>query len=185
MQSLPSDAVLACCFAPLATPAAHTLILGSVPGQASLAAQRYYAHPRNAFWPIVCDVLAVPRDAPYEVRCEALLQAGWALWDVLACCERPGSLDANIRPTGRQVNDFTGFFAEHPAIDRVFFNGATAESLFHRHAMPQLGHQCAAWHIERLPSTSPAHAALGQEAKLARWRSALSRGASLPWAGSQ
>jgi len=82
------------CFAPLACPESTLLILGSMPGAASLAAGEYYAHPRNAFWTIIDSVFGVRRELPYAARMQGLSAHGIALWDVLQSCERAGSLDA-------------------------------------------------------------------------------------------
>jgi hypoxanthine-DNA glycosylase len=155
-------------FPPIANRTAETLILGSMPGQASLAARRYYAHPRNAFWPILCDLLELERDAPYPARVRALMRARIALWDVLASCERPGSLDARIRRDTLVPNDFAAFFRAHRRIRRIFFNGGTAERLFRRHVLPDLTAFGA--ELVRLPSTSPAWAGLPLAAKRDAWR---------------
>ena len=157
-------------FPPLAGSAAHTLILGSMPGRESLRKQQYYAHPRNAFWPIVTELLALPEDVDYARRAKAFTAHGLALWDVLESCERPGSLDSAIQPDSIVVNDFPGFFARHPRIRRVFFNGSAAQQLFMRHVHPQLPAPFAALPLQRLPSTSPAHAGMRLPAKLEAWR---------------
>lgn len=157
-------------FPPVADPAtAHTLILGSMPGVASLAAGRYYAHSRNQFWPIMGALFDAGPELPYEARLQALMRAGIALWDVLHSCERPGSLDADIDLRSAQANDFADFFAAHPGIRRVAFNGGTAERLFRRDIAPQL----RSLELIRLPSTSPAHAGMPAERKLAAWQAAL------------
>jgi hypoxanthine-DNA glycosylase len=157
-------------FPPIAATAAHTLILGSMPGAASLAAGQYYAHPRNLFWPIVAAVLGIDPDQPYAVRAAQLAAHGFALWDVLAACRRAGSLDAQIERDSMEVNDFAAFLGAHRHIARIFFNGGTAERLFRRHVAPGLdGDRPLALH--RLPSTSPANAAIPYAAKLAAWRS--------------
>ena len=83
-------------FPPIADPDARLLILGSLPGQESLRQQQYYAHPRNAFWRVMEAVLGIPTDTPYPQRCQALMDAGIALWDVCASARRPGSLDGAI-----------------------------------------------------------------------------------------
>ena len=155
---------------PIAGPDARLLILGSMPGAESLRQQRYYAHPRNAFWPILGDWLGLPAQAAYEERCQALTHAGIALWDVIGACVRPGSLDAAIEPDSIRVNDFAAFFAAHPRIARVSCNGSTAHAAFRRHALPGLP---APPVLERLPSTSPAHAGMSLAAKRERWFAAL------------
>ena len=164
---------LAHCFPPLSSPGAHTLILGSMPGQASLQAQRYYAHPRNAFWPILRSVLGLPDDADYATASAALVARGYAVWDVLAQCERPGSLDADIRAASVAANDFSGFLAAHPGIVRLCFNGATAQALYRRHVLPVLPEAFARIVQHRLPSTSPAHAGMPHAEKLRLWHQAL------------
>lgn len=160
-------------FLPVVGPAARVLILGSMPGEASLRQQQYYGHPRNAFWPILGELLGIPPQASYAERCAALVARGIALWDVIAACERPGSLDQAIRPETVRVNDFGAFFDASPGIVQVVFNGGTAEREYRRRVLPglKLPHLEIAQH--RLPSTSPAHAALRFEQKLAAWRSIL------------
>lgn len=157
-------------FPPIADPSARTLILGSMPGVQSLAANRYYAHPRNAFWPIMAALIGFDLDASYERRAQALMQSGFALWDVLEACVRPGSLDSAIETGSRVANDFQTFFAKHPALERVCFNGAEAERSFRVFALPGLG--IPALHFVRLPSTSPAYTLPFQQ-KLAAWRAGL------------
>jgi len=161
-------------FPPIAAPDAEILILGSMPGQVSLAASEYYAHPRNAFWPIISALFNFDGKAPYVQRVAALKSARIALWDVLATCIRPGSLDADIVPDSLIANDLAGFLHQHPAIKRVFFNGAKAESCFRKHIAPTLGAQALS--CQRLPSTSPAHAALSLEQKREAWRIILAEG---------
>ena len=155
-------------FPPIANPDATILILGSMPGQASLAANAYYAHPRNAFWPIMAALLGFEANTDYPQRIAALKAARIALWDVLHSCNRPGSLDADIAPDSLVANDLPGFLQQHPAIRRVFFNGAKAEACFRKHIALSLA--APALQCMRLPSTSPAHAALSFERKLAAWR---------------
>lgn len=155
-------------FAPVAAPSAETLILGSMPGRASLAENRYYAHPRNAFWPILCELLGLEPDCSYGLRLRALQAARIALWDVLHSCERRGSLDSAIRNDARVANDFAGFFRRHRRITRVFFNGAEAERIFHRHILPGLPGFNAT--LTRLPSTSPALAGMSLAEKRNAWR---------------
>lgn len=158
-------------FAPVARTSASILILGSIPGAASLAADQYYAHPRNAFWHIMGELLGFTPDAPYAERLMALQQAGIALWDVLHSCHRQGSLDTAIERDSIEVNDFERFFADHPNIRLVCFNGGTAERSYRQHVLRQ--DAPAALRYVRLPSTSPAHAALSLTQKMEIWRAAL------------
>ena len=155
-------------FPPVAGPDAHTLILGSMPGRASLAAGEYYAHPRNLFWPILGELFGASPTLPYAARLQKLTDAGLALWDVLQCCEREGSLDGDIAPASIVANDFATFLAEHPRIVRVFFNGTMADTSFRRHVLRTLPHH--ALHFTRLPSTSPANAAYSYARRLEAWR---------------
>ena len=154
-------------FPPVAAPDARRLILGSMPGEASLSAGQYYAHPRNAFWRIMGDLLGAGPALPYPARLARLTAAGIAVWDVVADCERRGSLDAAIVRESVQANNFRHFFAEHPGIEQIFFNGTAAENLFRRHVLPRLDR--VPRELRRLPSTSPAHAARGYAEKLAAW----------------
>lgn len=157
-------------FAPLSRPFAKLLILGSMPGVASLTAQQYYAHPRNSFWPIMAGIVGFDAAAPYGERVQALTGAGIAVWDVLQSCVRPGSLDSSIQAGSRVANDFASFLALHPGIRCIGFNGAEAQRSFNQHVLPGLGVQGIAY--VRLPSTSPAHP-IPFAQKLAAWRAAL------------
>jgi double-stranded uracil-DNA glycosylase len=159
-------------FAPVASRNARLLILGSMPGEASLKAGQYYAHPRNAFWPILLQLLRLEANAPYAERLEALRRSGIALWDVLQSCRRSGSLDSAIEPKSVVVNDFAAFFARHSHISQVCFNGAAAERCYQQHVLPKVRHLPLTY--VRLPSTSPAHAALSPARKAAAWHAALS-----------
>lgn len=158
------------CFAPVANPTASTLILGSMPGAVSLAANEYYAHPRNLFWPFMEAIFGIARAAPYRERCAGLKRHGLALWDVLQFCERPGSLDAAIVESSIVVNDFARFLRCHPRLQTVCFNGAKAEQSFCRYVDPAAH---AALRLVRLPSTSPANASISVAQKLDLWREAL------------
>lgn len=151
--------------APVVCADTRILVLGSFPGAASLAAQQYYAHPRNALWPILSaltgDALAA---LPYAERLPRLLAHGFGLWDVLGACERKGSLDSAIRKPA--ANDFARLRALCPRLATVGFNGQAAGKF-----APQFAE--AGYRTVVLPSTSPAHAALGFEPKLALWRALL------------
>jgi len=159
------------CFAPVENPQAHTLILGSMPGVASLRAGQYYAHPRNLFWRIVGELTGSDPDASYEQRLAALRTAGIALWDVLHSCSREGSLDADIDNDTLIANDFAAFFRRHPHVTRVFFNGAKAEECYRKHVQPFIATSPLEYH--RLPSTSPANASIPYERKIEAWRAII------------
>lgn len=159
---------LAYSFKPIINDSARIIILGSMPGIKSLTEQQYYAHPQNAFWRIMSSLFDFDTHASYEQRLALLQSGGVALWDVLHSCKREGSLDSMIQPQTQVANDFNALFRAYPNIRSVFFNGAKAESYFKRHIMSTLAeHQL---HFARLPSTSPAHAALSFEKKLEAWR---------------
>jgi hypoxanthine-DNA glycosylase len=159
-------------FPPIENPSARILILGSMPGKESLRAGQYYAHPRNAFWPIMGELVGAIPALPYEIRIERLKSVGIALWDVLASCTRHSSMDADIEADSIMANDFASFFRAHPHITRVFFNGTMAEQSFHKYVLPTLEHP--ALHYQRLPSTSPANASMSYEQKLKAWNAMLS-----------
>ncbi|MGA8204105.1 MAG: DNA-deoxyinosine glycosylase [Woeseiaceae bacterium] len=158
-------------FAPIARRDARILVLGSLPSRRSLQVGEYYAHSRNAFWPIIAELTGV--SGAYAERCAALTGRRIALWDVLESSERPGSMDAAIRRDTARANDFDAFFAEHPHIERICFNGRTAARLFKELVEPSTGTSGAESIV--LPSTSPAYAALPFEDKLGRWREALAQ----------
>jgi hypoxanthine-DNA glycosylase len=154
-------------FAPIAGPSARLLILGNAPSVLSLARQQYYGNPHNAFWRIMAEMFGCPADAPYEDRCQALAGNGVAVWDVLRSCRRAGSLDSAVERDSMVANDFAEFFIAHPSIERVFFNGAGAESNYRRLFRVDAPATCV-----RLPSTSPAHT-MRYADKLAAWRAAF------------
>ncbi len=170
-------------FPALTTASAHTLILGTMPGQASLSAHQYYAHPRNAFWPIMLAILeacdasyASVASLQYPQRCSLLVEHDYALWDVLASCERPGSLDSRIVRSSEQANDIVGFVHDHPRLDCIVCNGKMAEKLLTRHCQPALDNlrmQDRQIRLVTLPSTSPAMASLSLADKHQRWAEGL------------
>lgn len=153
-------------FPPLLGASPRLLVLGTLPGAASLAAGEYYAHPRNAFWPIMGALFGAHPALPYAERTRCLTEAGVALWDVLARAVRPGSLDAAIDPASAVANPIAELLATHPGIGVVVFNGGAAERLFHRHVLPTLTRTPA---LRRAPSTSPAYAGMRAGEKLAAW----------------
>jgi len=159
-------------FPPISRPDARLLILGSMPGRESLAQHRYYAHPRNGFWPVVGKLFTLTA-IDYEQQVQQLMQNRVAVWDVLKACIRKGSLDSDIEGRTVVTNDFHRFYVNHPQIRRVFFNGAKAESIYRKHVLPGLDNASAGLKLFRLPSTSPAHAALSLEQKTASWTALL------------
>jgi TDG/mug DNA glycosylase family protein len=163
-------------FLPLQADSAERLILGTMPGKVSLAAQQYYAHPRNNFWHIITALLKLPPTLSYAERCTALINCRIALWDVLRVCVRSSSLDADIDESSLEPNDFRTFLATHPHIRHIYFNGAKAEALWKRHVQPQLPAKHAAIATLRLPSTSPANASIPLAEKLKQWRAVTAVG---------
>ena len=155
-------------FAPIEKADARILILGSMPGEASLRAGQYYAHPRNLFWRIMGELLGTDPGSPYEQRIQALKSARIALWDVLRSCRRKGSLDSDIDGESLVPNDFAAFFRCHPKITHVFFNGTKAEECYRKQVQPIS--EIGTIEYLRLPSTSPANASISYERKLESWR---------------
>lgn len=150
------------CLPPVTDRHTQILILGSFPGEASLAAQQYYGHPRNQFWPLLSAVLddnLVELDYPQRLR--RLLAHRIGLWDVIASCERSGSLDSAIR--NPLHNDFSALKRRCPQLARVCFNGKTSGKFEAR--FMQAGFQTLV-----LPSSSPANAQLNFAQKLQVWR---------------
>lgn len=144
----------------------RVLLLGSLPGERSLQAGEYYAHPTNAFWWLMGEVLAEPdlRARPYPERLDLLKAHGIGLWDVIATARRQGSLDTAIRDATER--DLAGFAGRLPHLRMIGFNGGTAA----RRGRRQLAHLDAGWALVDLPSSSAAYAALSRAAKLDVWR---------------
>lgn len=160
-------------FPPIVTRNSRTLILGSMPGVKSLAQGEYYAHPQNSFWKILSALYKSPIGS-YAQRVSIIKKNGLALWDVLECCERFGSLDGGIDDATIKPNDFPHFFQAHPKITRLFFNGAKAEHEFMKRVWPHLPREAVfRISLDRLPSTSPANAGTSPAAKLEAWRRIL------------
>ncbi len=156
-------------FPPIADKSATVLILGSMPGEASLNENQYYAHPQNKFWYIMGEMLCMDPSITYEGKQETVAKAGVAIWDVLKSCKREGSLDSSIKDSSVITNDFELFYSNNNNIKHVFFNGAKAEKEYNKHVIPKISLKHS--HIEyyRLPSTSPAMAMLSKEQKLDEW----------------
>lgn len=147
----------------------RVLILGSMPGAASLQAARYYAHPRNRFWPLMAALADVPAEATYGERLVALQRAGIGLWDVIGECRRSGSLDSAIVRGSERANALVPLIVSLGQLRVIAFNGATAASLFRRHVEPHLPELRQPVQRIALPSSSPAHAAMGLEALREAW----------------
>lgn len=151
------------CFAPVVDANTRLLVLGSLPGEQSLAQSQYYAHKQNRFWMLMSAVLGIDLvPLPYAHRLQTLLEHGVGLWDVVAQAHRAGSLDSNIRH--RADNDLPDLLARHPRITAIAFNGGTA----HKLGVKVLGEQAARYRIAALPSSSPAYT-LAYAEKLAQW----------------
>ncbi len=161
-------------FPPIVGDNPSVLVLGSMPGRASLEKQQYYAHPQNCFWWIMAAAFEQPVVDKYAQRESLARENQIAIWDVLYDCERHGSLDSNIVKKSEQVNDFSSFLTEFSSIGRVLFNGGAAHRIFRRHCAGIMrDHPEIEW--LQMPSTSPAFASMRPEQKLAIWRLALNR----------
>lgn len=144
---------------------ARFLVLGSMPGAESLRQQEYYAFKHNAFWRIMGELYGFSPDLPYLERLARLRDNGVALWDVLAECVRPGSLDSAIRAP--LPNDIPGLVKRLPKLEKILCNGGASRNYLRRF-FPEL-------EAQQLPSTSPAAARFTYAEKLFRWRAALGR----------
>jgi len=155
--------------APIGDDRARVLVLGSFPGEASLIAARYYGHPRNQFWRLIGSVVGLPlQDMDYETRLARLAERRVAVWDVIARCERVGSLDTAIR--AEVANDIGGLLRRWKDIGTIAFNGGKAASYRRRIALLP---EAAGLSIVVLPSSSPANATHSLAIKEAAWRAAL------------
>ena len=149
------------------------LILGSMPGVASLNAQQYYAHPRNQFWRIMGEICGAGPELPYPQRLQAVREQGLGLWDVLHSCVRGGSLDAAIEHHSAIANDLLPLLRRCGAVMRLCCNGGTAYAALQRHFAKPLAGEFPHIDIRRLPSTSPANASWSYPRKLESWTKAL------------
>jgi len=159
-------------FAPVIGKHPQVLILGSMPGIASLEAVQYYAHPRNAFWPIMAELFGIDATAGYAERIAQISQQPVVLWDTLKSCSRAGSLDSAIARDSVAANDIPGLLQQHRQIRAVACNGATSADYFRRLVQPELP-VTRALEMLRMPSTSPANAGMNFARKLAAWRRLL------------
>ena len=158
-------------FPPVSAKDARVLILGSMPGAASLQAHQYYAHPHNRFWRMMAEVCGLDPSASYARRVAHLKRCGIALWDVLAHCERSGSLDGAIVRETEVPNDVAGLLARHRSIRAVALNGGKAAQAFAQHVVPVLDDAVRARvAVLKMPSTSPANASVPVARKVEAWK---------------
>jgi len=160
-------------FPPVIDTHARILILGSMPGEESLAKNQYYANPRNAFWFILGQLLGFDHGMDYRSRTQMLKTEKIALWDVLSACQREGSLDNAIKNESIIVNDFETLLGRYSGIETIFFNGAKAETEYLKRVLPALKTIDRDIHCQRLVSTSPAMAMKTREQKLTEWQVVL------------
>ncbi len=150
------------------TPVVHdnckVLILGSMPGVKSLDAQEYYAHPQNRFWKLLAKIVNASVPENYAEKLELLRSHDIALWDVLAYCEREGSLDSDIK--GEVPNDIVGLLNNNPQIKAVFCNGGKAASAFKKYFAKDVPSNIKVYYLH---STSPANARMNLQALAEEW----------------
>ena len=149
------------------------LILGSLPGTVSLERRQYYAQPYNAFWRIMGELLGATLDLPYKARLQALTEHHIALWDVCGAGCRLGSLDSAIQLATVEANDISGFLQAHKGVELICFNGRKAKEIFDRKVRQEPAALFERICYAVLPSTSPAHAAMPYQQKLAQWHRVL------------
>ena len=148
---------------------AQILILGSMPSVTSLQKQQYYAHSRNVFWPIMASLFNEAKPLDYQQGQQLMEVERIAIWDVLKSCHRKGSLDSAIEKESMEINDFVGLFSTFKQIKYVFFNGGTAQALFQKNVYQLLPTEYKTLSYTKLPSTSPAYAAMSYEDKVVAW----------------
>lgn len=146
----------------------RVLILGSMPGVASLEARQYYAHPRNAFWPIMANLFGIDWADSYDEKIKQFKELPLVLWDVLKSCQRDGSLDSNIAQDQLEPNAIAELLFQHPSITLIVFNGAAAEKYFLQKVAKSI-QELGRVELVRLPSTSPAHASKTRQQKFSEW----------------
>lgn len=152
----------------------RVLVLGSMPGIASLEQQEYYAHPRNAFWPIMAQLLNHQAwSLNFQDRYQLLKTRHIGLWDVLAQCHRAGSLDSAIQTDSMKINDIPGLVVNHPECRAVALNGTKAAQLFKRYVFKPNPVLFKDIEMIELPSSSPANARLNLSQKTMIWRDKL------------
>ena len=153
-------------FPPIVNDQTEILILGTMPGAMSLLKQEYYGHKQNAFWKIMYNVFStIPVAEKFEEKINMIQRHNIGLWDVLAYCERKGSLDIHIK--NAEENDLNGLLENFPKINKILFNGKESSKYFYRKFKEAEGFT---YHV--MPSTSPANTMKFTD-KLASWRQVL------------
>lgn len=158
-------------FPPQIGDACRLLILGTAPSVRSLALQQSYAHPQNLFWPLMGELFDAGPQLAYAERIARLHARGVGIWDVLARCERPGSLDSSIVRSSEIANDIPGLLMRQPGIRAIALNGGKAQQSFRRLVTGR--HDSGLPRdvvLLDLPSTSPANASISRTEKRERWR---------------
>lgn len=152
-------------FAPIIANNPKILILGTMPGEASLKLQQYYGFPQNAFWRILFEVYQIPFSEDYQERTKLILTQHLALWDVLQYCKREGSLDSAIK---EEVPNVIGeLLRQNTTIHKILFNGQKAKAYFDKYIKNTELELCV------LPSTSPANASMKFDEKFELWKAAI------------
>jgi hypoxanthine-DNA glycosylase len=159
-------------FPPQVGAGCRVLVLGTVPSLASLALRQSYGHAQNLFWPFMGELFNAGPDLAYAERIARLHACGIGIWDVLARCERRGSLDSDIIVASEVPNDIAGLLARQPTIVAVALNGAKALQVFRRRIAPGIEPERMP-HVLALPSTSPANASMARARKLECWSELL------------
>ena len=158
-------------FPPISDPKAEVLILGTMPGERSLRMNQYYGHNGNHFWKILFDLHDEAWTRDYDRRTRLLRENRIAVWDVLKACQREGSSDNAILE--EEANEFVEFFAAHPRIRMIVFNGKNAAAFFEKY----IGRRVDLPRVI-LPSTSAANGWVTYDKKLAEWRKVFKEGAA-------
>ena len=154
---------------PIAAVDARVLILGSLPSELSLQKQEYYGNPQNSFWRIMGELMEAGPELRYPRRVDILKERGVAIWDVLRSATRPGSMDTAIEMKTATANDFQAFYAGHPGLELLCFNGKKAAELYERLVVPQGIGTIGNIEMITMPSTSPAYASMAFTEKVRHW----------------
>lgn len=161
-------------FPPQIADGCRVLILGTAPSVRSLAMQQSYAHAQNLFWPLMGEMFDAGPELEYAERIRRLHRHGIGIWDVLASCERSGSLDSAIVRASEIANDIPGLLAEQPSIAAIGLNGGHAQRSFRRLVLPDIpAERRETLVLLDLPSTSPANASISRPRKREQWRRLL------------